>query len=151
MPTGQGTAGIAPKRDVGNYDADGKLKVAPGVPLSGGWDVFCSIDLDEAPVEIKGEAGVLAGMKIMNMSASVLYLKVYNASGAEVTVGTTSPRQTLVIPTLGTTKGNGFSVNFGNQGIGYHGGITVAVTTGLFPEDVGAPGDNEVVANIWYK
>lgn len=128
---------------------DGDVSIA--APTSGGWDIFRSIDLDESEEEVKATAGVMGGLFVLNMSASVRYLKVYNAAAANVTVGTTVPAMTIPVPTNGDTNGSGFVVMFGAQGLGFDTGITVAATTGLADDDTGAPGANEIVAHVFYK
>ena len=85
----------------------------------------------------------------MNMSASVLYLKFYNATAANVTVGTTVPVLTYPIPTNGDTNGSGFILNM-PIGFEFDTAITVAATTGIADNDTGAPGANEVVLNLGY-
>ncbi len=127
------------------------ITVALAVPTEGGWDTFRSLDLDEDEEQVKGEAGVLAGMHVVNLSDGVRYLKVFNAAAADVTVGTTVPVMTLPIPTLGDTNGAGFLLPPTLPGIEMDTAITLAATTGLADNDSGAPGANEVVINVWYR
>lgn len=86
----------------------------------------------------------------MNMSASVRYLKFYNATAANVTVGTTTPVLTFPIPTLATTNGAGFTISFGDAGLQFGTAICAAATTGLADNDTGAPGAGEIVLNVGY-
>jgi hypothetical protein len=118
---------------------------------SGGCDIFRSIDLDESEEEVKATAGQLYGGIAINLSSSVRYLKFYNATAANVTVGTTTPVLTIPIPTPGSANGAGFTLPIPAQGVAFSTAITVAATTALADNDTGAPGANEVVLNLFYK
>jgi hypothetical protein len=117
---------------------------------AGGQSSFKSLDLDESEEEVKGSAGKLFWIHCMNMTASLRYLKIYANTAAGTTVGTTTPIHTFPIPTLATTNGAGFCMNFGDTGISIATGICVAVTTGLADNDTGAPGAGDVVFNCGY-
>ena len=121
-----------------------------GQPLGGSNSIFRSIDLDESEEEVKGSAGALYSIFAMNMSAVVLYLKIYDAPAASVIVGTTIPALTFPILTGGGTDGAGF-VHNSLDGYDFPNGITVACTTGIADNDTGAPGANECVVNIGYE
>ncbi len=130
---------------------DRKLITTPYVhAAAGGQSSFKSLDLDESEEEVKGSAGKLFWIHCMNMSASVRYLKIYANTAAGTTVGTTTPIHTFPIPTLATTNGAGFNLNFGDTGISIATGICVAATTGLADNDTGAPGAGEVVFNCGF-
>ena len=117
----------------------------PTPATSGGLTIYRSIDLDETEEEVKGTAGQLFGWYLYNAAASVRYLKFYNATAANVTVGTTTP--VLTIPVAAGAAAN---VEFSN-GIAFGTAITAAATTGLADNDTGAPGANEFIINILYK
>jgi len=74
------------------------------------------------------------------------YLKLYNATAASVTVGTTVPVNTYPIP----PNNSGFFMNFGPCGKAMGTAITFAATTGVADADSGAPGANEVILNVEY-
>lgn len=120
-----------------------------GARTSGGTTIFRSIDLDESEEEIKASAGQVYWIHCMNLSASVVYLKFYNATAANVTVGTTTPVLTFPIPTQGTTSGAGFTLCIPN-GIAFGTAITAACTTGIADNDTGAPAANVCVLNLGY-
>lgn len=120
-----------------------------GARTSGGTTIFRSIDLDESEEEIKASAGQVYWIHCMNLSASVVYLKLYNATAANVTVGTTTPVLTFPIPTQGTTSGAGFTLCIPN-GIAFSTAITAACTTGVADNDTGAPAANVCVLNLGY-
>lgn len=112
---------------------------------SGGLSIFRSIDLDETEEDVKTSAGQLYGWYIYNAASSVRYVKLYNATAANVTVGTTTPVMTIPIPAT-----SGANVEFTN-GIPFSTAITAAATTGVADSDTGAPGANEVIVNLLYK
>jgi hypothetical protein len=123
---------------------DRKQIVTPRPHTSGGLTIFRSLDLDETEEEIKATAGQLYGYYFANTNASARYLKFYNATAANVTVGTTTPVLTLYLPP--TTAGH---VEF-SHGIPFSTAITAAATTGVADNDTGAPGANEVILNAFY-
>jgi len=133
-----------------NVDASGRLhtSAALAAPTAGGLSIFRSLDIDESEEEIKASAGQIYWIHAMNMVATARYLKFYNATAANVTVGTTTPVLTFPIPANSTT-GAGFVFNV-PQGIPFGTAISVACTTGVADADTGAPGANDVIINIGY-
>lgn len=130
---------------------DRKQIVTPYAHASaGGITAFRSIDVDETEDEVKASAGKLFWIHAINLTASVLYLKVYNNTAAGTTVGTTTPVFTFPVPTLGDTNGAGFYANFGDYGVAMSTGICVAATTALADADTGAPAANALVVNAGY-
>lgn len=117
----------------------------PTPATSGGLIVYRSIDLDESEEEVKATAGQLFGWYLYNAAASMRYLKFYNATAANTTVGTTTP--VLTIPVAAGAAAN---VEFSN-GIAFGTAISAAVTTGLADNDTGAPAANDFIINILYK
>lgn len=123
---------------------DRKQIVTPRPHASGGLSIFRSLDLDETEEDIKTSAGQLYGYYFYNAAASARYLKFYNATAANVTVGTTTP--VLTIPVPATTAGH---VSF-EHGIAFGTAISAAVTTGLADNDTGAPSANDFILNAFY-
>ena len=121
----------------------GAVNVKP--TTSGGLDIFRSIDLDESEEEVKATAGQVFGWYIYNKAAAVTYVKFYNATAANTTVGTTTPVMTVPIPATA-----GANVEFTN-GITFATAITVAATTGVADADTGAPAANDLIINLLYK
>lgn len=117
---------------------------------AGGATPYYNLDVDETEDDIKTSAGKLFWVHVMNLSASVRYIKFYNATAANVTVGTTTPVLSFPVPTMADTNGAGFCVNFGDMGLQFSTAISVAATTGLADNSTGAPGTNEVVLNASY-
>ena len=62
-----------------------------------GCSIFRSIDLDETEEEVKASAGVVYGIIVDNRATAARYVKFYNATAANVTVGTTTPVMTLTL------------------------------------------------------
>lgn len=113
-----------------------------------GCSIFRSLDLDESEEEVKGTAGTVYGVWFSNMATSTRFLKFYNATAANVTVGTTTPVLTLALP--GNTSDDISGVFSIAQGIKFDTAITVAATTGIADNDTGAPAANDVIVNVFY-
>ena len=128
------------------------LKIIANSLPADGWSVYRDLDLDENPAQVKGGAGIVAGFDAVNLSASVLYLKFYDAVPTGMTLGVTEPVMTKVIPTLGDTNGVSRSESYLPQGLtGFTTGITIAATTGLGDDDTTGPGADELVVHVLYK
>ncbi len=110
---------------------------------------YKNIDVDESEDQIKATSGVIYWIHAINLSASVLYLKFYDATAANVTVGTTVPDLTFAIPTQGDTNGAGFTLP-NLKGTTFSTAITVACTTGVADNDSGAPAANVCILNLGY-
>lgn len=114
-----------------------------------GLSIFRSLDLDETEEEIKASAGSVYGWYIANTATSTRFVKFYNATAANVTVGSTTPVITIPIP--GNTSDDIAANALGAMGIAFDTAITVAATTGVADADTGAPAANDVIVNIFYK
>lgn len=110
-----------------------------------GLDIFRTLDADETEEEIKATAGKIYGWFMYNDGASEVYVKFYNATAANVTVGTTTPVLTVPLPASSAAN-----IEFTN-GIPFSTAICIAATTGVADADTAAPAANQVVANIFYK
>jgi hypothetical protein len=146
MLLGEGPANTATPFAV---DASGLQVVTQNPTTSGGLTIFRSIDLDETEEEVKASAGQVYSMWVTNTATSTRFLKFYNATAANVTVGTTTPVITWGIP--GNSSDDISAVFGGGHGIAFGTAITVAATTGVADADTGAPGANEVICNIFFK
>lgn len=140
--TSAGTSGDWATMDA---SAEGALWVTSTPTTTSGCSIFRSIDLDETEEEVKATAGNIYGYYVFNAAASVAYLKFYNATAANVTVGTTTPVATFPVP-----AGSAANVSFAYP-IGFSTAICAAVTTGLADNDTGAPAANAFIANILFK
>ena len=117
--------------------------------LFNGNSLYKNIDVDESEDQVKATSGRVYWIHAINLSAAVLYLKFYNKTAANVTVGTTVPDLTFPVPSNGGTDGAGFVLPIPN-GMVFNTAITIAATTGIADGDSGAPGANEVIVNLGY-
>jgi hypothetical protein len=129
---------------------DRKQIVTPQPHTAGGLSIFRSLDLDETEEEVKATAGQLYGGFVTNTSTGTRWIKFYNATAANVTVGTTTPVITWGIQG-GATDDVAAVLNLGGMGIEFTTAISVAATTGVADADTGAPGANDVIINLFYK
>lgn len=111
---------------------------------------FRSLDLDETEEEVKATAGELCMLIITNTATATRWVKVYNATAANVTVGTTTPIYTFGIPGNSSDDVIGGFAG-GNGCVKFDTAITLAATTGVADADTGAPGANDVVVNAGYR
>lgn len=116
---------------------------------TGGLTIFRSIDIDETEEEVKATAGQLFSISAFNTTAAPLYLKFYNATAANTTVGTTTPVLTFVVPGNADSDGAGF-IHATDIGYAFSTAISVACTTGIADNDTGAPSANACVINLGY-
>lgn len=111
---------------------------------NGGAYVYKSLDLDETEEQIKAAPGQVYGYFLYNNSASLKVFRFYNATAANVTVGTTVPKFIISLP---ANSGANLSISVG---IEFDTAITIACTTGVADNDTGAPGANECIADVFY-
>lgn len=134
-----------------HVNAEGGLWVTNTPSASGGLSIFRSLDLDETEEEVKATAGSVYGGWVTNTATATRWIKFYNATAANVTVGTTTPVLTFGIPGNSTDDIAAVLGVGGSNGLAFSTAITVAATTGVADADTGAPGANEVVVNLWFK
>jgi hypothetical protein len=127
----------------GSVTASGSIALTTAT--TGGVTPSKQIDIDETEDEVKGSAGTVYGWVLTNLATGTRYVKFYNATATNVTVGTTTPTITIAIP-----AGAGVVMPQGGPGIAFGTAICVAATTGVADNDTGAPGANEVVGTIFY-
>lgn len=99
-----------------------------------------------AEAAIKATPGILHWIHVINLTASLAYLHLYNATTATVTPGTTTPNFTFPIPTLATTNGAGFNIKLDQL---FDTAITLVCTT-TTDGSTGDPGTNGVMVNAGY-
>lgn len=116
---------------------------------SGGMSIFRSIDIDETEEEIKASAGQVFSIAAFNTTAAPLYLKFYNATAANTTVGTTTPVLTFLVPGNADSDGAGFVWN-NDIGFAFGTAITVACTGAVADNDTTAPSANACIVNVGY-
>ena len=120
-----------------------------GARTSGGTTLYKNIDVDETEDAVKASAGQVYWIHAINLTAAPLYLKFYNATVANVVVGTTVPDLTFPVPANADSDGAGFTLSIPN-GIAFGTAITIAGTTGVADNDSGAPSANALVVNLGY-
>ena len=117
---------------------------------TGGMTIFNSIDLDESEEEIKATAGQIFSISAFNTTAAPLWLRFYNATAANTTVGTTAAHMgPFMVPANADSDGAGFVWN-NSIGAAFGTAISAAVTTGVASTDTGAPGANACVVVVGY-
>ena len=130
-------------------NALGALYVQQAPNTTGGLTIFQSIDLDESEEEVKATAGQLYSIAAFNHTAAPLYLKFYNLTAANTTVGTSTPVATFTIPGNADSDGAGFVWN-NTIGLAFSTAISAAVTTGIAVADTGAPAANAASVVLGY-
>ena len=147
LPAGSATIGVV---DLGSTDNavldDIAAKLAPNA--TNGHSFYLNQDTS-AKAEIKGGAGTLYWIQCSSIDATPVYLNLYDALATNVTLGSTTPSLQFIIPSQGDANGSGFTINFGQLGIQFATGITVAAatTTGGSTD----PGTNVVITNIGFE
>lgn len=136
-------------------NAIGKLAANSGVDIGdvdvtsvpNGSSHYRNVDAN-AEAAVKASAGTLYWIHVMNMTAAVAYLHLYDATTGNVTPGTTTPDFTFPIPTQGDTNGAGFMIPFPG-GQAFANAITLVCTTTI-DGSTGDPGTNGVFVNAGY-
>lgn len=137
---------------VARVTLDRKQIVTVQPHTAGGLSVFRSLDLDETEEEVKGSAGCLYKLRLTNRASTARYVKLYNDTAANVTVGTTTPIDTIVVPGASSADlATVITENFGGYGLTFSAALCLAATTGLADNDTGAPSANDVIATAYYK
>lgn len=135
----------------GLVDEDKHVQVdIVSTPTSAGLSTFRSLDIDQTEEQIKETEGKLHSISAFNTTDAPLYLKFYNATAANVSVGSTTPVLTFVVPGNADSDGAGFIWN-NDIGLAFSTAMTVACTTGVADNDTGAPGVNACIVNIGYS
>lgn len=147
----EGTTDSVDEGDAGaaRMTLDRKVITTPQPHTTGGCSIFRSLDLDETEEDVKTTAGQVYGLWVSNTATATRFVKFYNATAANVTVGTTTPVLTLPIP--GNSSDDVTGLFSSAMGIMFDTAICVAATTGVADSDTGAPGVNDVVINVFYK
>jgi hypothetical protein len=155
MPVGfeadEGSTDSVDEGDVGaaRMTLDRKQIVNPQPHTAGGLTIFRSIDLDESEEEVKATAGQVYSMWVTNTATSTRFVKFYNLTTANTTVGSSTPVITIGIP--GNTSDDVTGFFGGTHGLAFDTAISVAATTGVADADTGAPAANDVIINVFYK
>ncbi|MEJ0071121.1 MAG: hypothetical protein WDO24_23005 [Pseudomonadota bacterium] len=97
-------------------------------------------------IVVKGSAGTLYGIEVFNNSATIAYVKFYNAASA--TCGSGTPVQRVMIPANASGAG---AISQTTLGIAYGTGITSGITTGFADTDATAPAASTYIVNAIFK
>lgn len=132
--------------------ADDPLPIIAGVPAAdSGVLQYRNAALLATKQQIKATAGALVSVKLINPNTVPVYVKLYNAAAAAVTVGVTVPQRVeMVPPGDGTTPGVLLYTPDAQPIEWFSGGMTVAAVTGLADASTTAPA-TAVYAEIDYK
>lgn len=131
---------------------DRKLITTPQPHTAGGLSINRNLDVDESEDNIKTSPGCLYKLRITNFSTSARYVKLYNDTAANITVGSSTPLDTIPVPPA-AASGNPTVIteNFGGLGLTFDTALCIAATTALADADTGAPSANDVVVSAYYK
>lgn len=137
--------------DVGLPAGANKLgTTTPVGQVAGGNSVFNSTDLDESEEQVKATAGTIYAIYVWNTTDAPLWLKVFNATAASVSVGSTSADFDIMIPANANSDGAGFVIPIPTGGWPLDTAITMAVTTGRGVTDSGAPATGAAGVMVFY-
>lgn len=103
------------------------LRVVQQPQTTGGLPLPFSASVNATKQQVKATAGLVYGWQILNNTAAIAYVQVFNLASASVTVGTTVPDYVIPLPGNSTT-GAGATINI-PIGITHSVGITIACTT----------------------
>lgn len=143
---GNGASGNGVLRVTLANDSTGVVSLVPAT--SGGLTISRTLSAASTnATSVKGSAGQVYAIYVINTNASVRYLKLYNKASSP-TVGTDTP--VLTLPISGSTTGGGFVFST-DVGIAFGTGIALALTTGVADNDTGSVAANEIVVNLLYK
>ena len=97
-------------------------------------------------IVVKSTPGQMYGLECFNNSATIAYIKIYDATSA--TAGSGTPVAREMCPS--STSGAGFVVPF-PVGRVFVNGIAYVVTTGIADSDTTAPAASTYIVNVLYK
>lgn len=115
-----------------------------------GIQTYKNIDVDESEDDIKTAPGTIYWIVAINTTDAPIFLKFYNATAANVTVGTTVPVLTFPVPANASSDGAGFVLSV-PKGMVFDTAMSLAATTGVADSDTGAPGANALIVNLGYE
>ncbi len=113
-------------------NSSGQLTVLPAATTSGGLGLPFSASVTTA-VGVKpssgttSSAGNIYGWSVLNNTAAIAYVQVFNKAVGNVTLGSTAPDWVIPVPANGTTgAGSNYTLDIP---ISHSTGITIACTT----------------------
>lgn len=147
--TGDGTAisPYVPKFTVGNFPALQAVSMAS----ESGYSSSRTTALTNSPIAVKTSSGFVMGWNFINVNTATVYVKFYNLTVANTTVGTSIPLLTLAVPGGSATIPGIFfqAVDLIPQEV-FNTAITIACVTGLADNSTTAP-TTPIHASVRYK
>jgi hypothetical protein len=143
LPTGSNTIGV-----VGLNAGTNTIGQVGLVPVtSGGLSISSTqVASNTTAIVVKGSAGQLYGLELYNNSATIAYVKLYNATSA--TCGSGTVIQRAMIPANASGAG---AISNNVDGLAYSTGITMCITGGFADSDTTAPSASTYIVNVLYK
>lgn len=136
------------KSDI-SCDIDGVIWNKPIPATTNGLSIFRSLNLQNSTGSVvKASPGQVYSAWITNRATATRWIKIYNA--VSCTMGTGTPVITFGLPG-NSTDNIAAHLTAGGYGIAFSTGICIGATTGFADADTGAPGANDVVANVFFK
>lgn len=102
--------------------------------------IYRNTALSNTKQEVSASGVTLLGWNLINLNTVTVYVKLYDAAAASVTIGTTTPVYTLAVP-----PGDGTNPGIFFQELSNHlqeltaNGLTIACVTGLADNSTAAP------------
>lgn len=115
-----------------------------------GLDSKMDIDVDENKAFLNATDTTIYGISAFNSTNAPIYLKFWDQGEATVTVGSTTPKLTFLIPANSVSNGAGFVLNV-PQGIFFNYQVVWAATTGVDASSSTGPATNGCILNFFYK
>jgi hypothetical protein len=109
-----------------------------------GMSAYRNINTQNVGVSIKGSAGKLYTITMINNQAADRFVKLYNIAGVPTAADTP-------IFTFGLSATDGFQMVTFEGGVAFPLGIGIRATTGVADGDNGAPGANQVIVNVGFR
>lgn len=112
---------------------------------------FRNTALSSTPVAVKTSSGLLMGWNFINVNTSTVYVKLYNSTVANTTVGTSTPAFTLAVPGGSASAPGVFfkDCTLIPQEV-FNTAITIACVTGLADNSTTAP-TTAIHVSVRYK
>lgn len=109
-----------------------------------GMSAYRNISTLNTGVSIKGSAGKLYTITMINNQALDRFVKLYNVAGVPTAAD-------VPIFTFGLSQTDGFQMVTFEGGVAFPLGIGIRATTGVADADNGAPGANQVIVNVGFR
>lgn len=86
-------------------------------------------DGDNSVQSVKTVAGRIHAIEVSNPNAADAFLQLFDLATGDVTVGTTTPILSLIVPAGDATLDGAMDKNWGEEGLDFQTAITYACTT----------------------